>query len=63
MPSASRLEKLSSFACRTALPLVMSTFKHVFSMSCTKHVRGVKREVWSVKSAMRNMKCEVELQM
>ena len=30
MSSASRLDKLSSFGCRTALPLVMSTFKHVF---------------------------------
>ena len=29
MSSASRLDKLSPFGCRTALPLVMSTFKHV----------------------------------
>ena len=30
MSSASRLDKVSSFGCRTALLLVMSTFKHVF---------------------------------
>ena len=30
MSSASRLDKLSSFGCRTALPLVILTFKHVF---------------------------------